>query len=258
MTIESPPWGCSLVRLKAVACRAKDRGYCSAEASYKSHHPREASWTTREVAVPLKHGEAGATPVDAPNEDVAQWDRAPVFETGSHRYPSGSKLRSLSSSLVGTRLASPAPKPTNGRLQSWGSMPLVSTNVLLGSCLQVAKWEGVGLQNRLHVGNSFGDASRTIPTLESKPLQRSLMVKLITWSLWVQVPSLRPSTDGVTATSRSPKPLFKVQILVCALSCPDRKSLHTCLMVRQLSQKQSIAGSSPVCEQQLFQLARHE
>ena len=33
LTIESPPWGCSLVRLKAVACRAKDRGF-------KSHHPR--------------------------------------------------------------------------------------------------------------------------------------------------------------------------------------------------------------------------
>ena len=51
--------------------------------------------------------------------------------------------------------------------------------------------------------------------------------------------------------------MFEVQILVCALSCPHRRSLHTRLMVRQLSQEQSTTGSNLVCEQQLFQLARH-
>jgi hypothetical protein len=34
LKIELPPWGCSLA-VKAVACRAKDRGF-------KSHHPRGA------------------------------------------------------------------------------------------------------------------------------------------------------------------------------------------------------------------------
>ncbi len=59
-------WGCSLVRFKAVACRAKDREYLRKPLRvYKSHHPRVALWTNRQVAVPLKHGEAGATPVKA-------------------------------------------------------------------------------------------------------------------------------------------------------------------------------------------------
>jgi hypothetical protein len=134
--------------------------------------------------------------------------------------------------------------------------------------LQVAKWEGVGLQNRLFVGHAFGNAARTIPTLESNLLQRSLMAKPQAHNLVIAGISFGDAyandsrrgdqcTDGVTATSRSPKSLFEVQILVCALSCPHRKSLHTRLMVRQLSQEQSTTGSNPVCEQQLFQLARH-
>jgi hypothetical protein len=45
-------------------------------------------------------------------------DRASVSEAEGRRYPSGSKLRSLSS-----------------------------------SCLQVAKWQGIGLQNRLFVSS---------------------------------------------------------------------------------------------------------
>ena|GEM_PF-5474126 len=62
-------------------------GTAARKLSYKSHHPRLiASWTTREVAVPLKHGEAGATPVDAPNEDVTQMDRVLASETSGHRY----------------------------------------------------------------------------------------------------------------------------------------------------------------------------
>jgi hypothetical protein len=36
--------------------------------------------------VPLKHGEAGATPVDASNEDVAQMDRALVSDASCHRF----------------------------------------------------------------------------------------------------------------------------------------------------------------------------
>lgn len=64
--------------------------------------------------MPLKHGEAGATPVDASNEDVAQADRAPASEAGSHRF----------------------------------DPPHLHPN------LQVAKWEGVGLQNRLFVGST--------------------------------------------------------------------------------------------------------
>lgn len=51
-------WGCSLVRFKAVACRAKDR-------EFKSHHPRVALWTNRQVALILSQREAGATPVKA-------------------------------------------------------------------------------------------------------------------------------------------------------------------------------------------------
>ena len=76
---ESPPWGCSLVWLKAVACRAKDRGF-------KSHHPRVALWTNREVVLVLSQKEAGATPVKAPNEDVTQMDRVLVSEASGHRF----------------------------------------------------------------------------------------------------------------------------------------------------------------------------
>ena len=62
-------------------------GTAARKLSYKSHLPRLiASWMNREVAVPLKHGEAGATPVDAPNEDVTQMDRVLVSETSGHRY----------------------------------------------------------------------------------------------------------------------------------------------------------------------------
>lgn len=111
---ESPPWGCSLVRLKAVACRAKDRGF-------KSHHPRAALWTNRKVVLVLSQKEAGATPVKAPNEDVAQRSRAPVSEAGSHRY----RFAEASYDPCHPRswkLASLAPKPTNGRLQDWGTL----------------------------------------------------------------------------------------------------------------------------------------
>ncbi len=42
-----------------------------------------------------------------------------------------------------------------------------------------------------------------------------------------------------------------------ALSCPDRKSLHTRLMVRQLSLKQSMHVQFLFMNQQLFQLTWH-
>ncbi len=64
-------------------------------------------------------------------------------------------------------------------------------------------------------------------------------------------------TDGVTAAPGSPKPLVRVQILVCALLCPNRKSLHTRLMVRQLSLKQSMQVRFLFMNQQLFQLTWH-
>ena len=74
-----------------------------------------------------------------------------------------SQVQSLSSSLMGTRLASPAPKPTNGRLQSWGSIPHVST-------------KPPGRQ----VGRRWS-AKPTIRGFDSHPgvqlLQRSLMAK---------------------------------------------------------------------------------
>lgn len=64
-------------------------------------------------------------------------------------------------------------------------------------------------------------------------------------------------TDGVTAALGSPKPLVRVQILVCALPCPNRKSLHIRLMVRQLSLKQSMQVQFLFMNQQLFQLTWH-
>ena len=166
MKTESPPWGCSLVWLKAVACRAKDRGF-------KSHLPRlVASWTNREVAVPLKHGEAGATPVDAPNEDVAQMERAPVSEAGSHRFdpchPRSWEWIGITCSETNKRTVAGLGYPPGRQSLQFPTFP---------PNLQVAKWEGVGLQNRLLVGNACGNASRTIPTLESKLLQRSLTAK---------------------------------------------------------------------------------
>lgn len=62
------------------------------------------------------------------------------------------------------------------------------------------------------------------------------------------------------ATPQSPKLLFWVQVLVSALPCPNRKSLHTRLTVRQLSLKQSMqvcpGGHAPltipVCESTAF------
>lgn len=73
----------------------------------------------REVVLVLSQKEAGATPVKASNEDVTQMDRVLASEASSHRFdpchPRSWKLASL------------APKPTNGRLQDWGSIPHVST-----------------------------------------------------------------------------------------------------------------------------------
>ena len=74
-----------------------------------------------------------------------------------------SQVQILSSSLVGTRLASPAPKPTNGRLQDWGSIPLVST-----------KPPGRQVERRW---SAKPTSESSILSLESKPLQRSLMAK---------------------------------------------------------------------------------
>ncbi len=86
-------------------------------------------------------------------------------------------------------------------------------------------------------------------------LQCSLIAKLQAHNL-VDVGSTPTTatkcTDGVTATPQSPKLLFWVQILVCALPCPDRKSLHTRLMVRQLSLKQSMQVQFLCVNQQLF------
>ena len=59
------------------------------------------------------------------------------------------------------------------------------------------------------------------------------------------------------ATPQSPKLLFWVQVLVSALPCPERKSLHTRLMVRQLSLKQSMQVRFLCVNQQLFQLTWH-
>lgn|GEM_PF-6669510 len=64
-------------------------------------------------------------------------------------------------------------------------------------------------------------------------------------------------TDGVMAALGSPKPLVRVQILVCALPFPNRKSLHTRLMVRKLSLKQSMQVQFLCVNQQLFPLTRH-
>ena len=162
--------------VKAVACRAKDRGF-------KSHLPRfVASWTNREVAVPLKHGEAGATPVDAPNEDVAQRSRAPVSEAGSHRFDP-CHPRSWE------QLASLAPKPTNGRLQDWGTLregkptiPHVST-------------KSPGRQ----VGRRWS-AKPTTRGFDSHPgvqsLQRSLMVKPQAHNLVIASSSLAAATNA--------------------------------------------------------------
>ena len=77
--------------------------------------------------MPLKHGEAGATPVDAPNEDVAQIDRVLVSETSGHRYRFAEASYDPVILARGNGLASLAPKSTNGRLQDWGSIPHVST-----------------------------------------------------------------------------------------------------------------------------------
>lgn len=44
--------------VRAIACRAIG-------CEFKSRYSRVALWTTRQVAVPLKHREAGATPVEA-------------------------------------------------------------------------------------------------------------------------------------------------------------------------------------------------
>ena len=129
----------------------------------------------REVAVPLKHGEAGATPVDAPNEEVTQMDRVLVSETSGHRY----RFAEASYDPCHPRswkLASLAPKPTNGRLQDWGtlregkaynSQRLDQISRSPSGLAKPAEGLGVGLQNRLFVGNAFGNASRTIPSLES-------------------------------------------------------------------------------------------
>ena len=75
-------------------------------------------------------------------------DRAPVFETGSHRF-NPCHPRSWGQGLV------MACSETN----KW-TVAFPGVQFPTSPHLQVAKWEGVGLQNRLFVGS--------IPTLESK------------------------------------------------------------------------------------------
>lgn len=53
---------------RAIACRAIG-------CEFDSRYSRAALWTTREVAVPLKHREAGAIPVEAP-----KWSGSQVVE----------------------------------------------------------------------------------------------------------------------------------------------------------------------------------
>ncbi len=114
--------------------------------------------------------------------------------------------------------------------------------------------------------NANAYTSNSRPGLQA--LQRHLMIRYLahnreyTGSTPV---AATKCTDGVMAALGSPKPLVRVsptetlreQILVCALPCPNRKSLHTHLTVRQLSLKQSMQVQFLCVNQQLFSLTRH-
>lgn len=105
---------------------------------------------------------------------------------------------------------------------------------------------------RVPFGNAYANKSRPgLQALQCSDLRQSLELHNLVYVGSTPIAATK-CTDGVMATPQSPKLLFWVQILVCALPCPNRKSLHTRLMVRQLSLKQSLAGSIPVYESTAF------
>ena len=134
-----------------------------------------------------------------------------------------------------------------------GSIPVVL--VVCPGRLMVGCWSAKPTV-RVPFGNANANDSR--PGLQT--LQCSLTAKPQAHNLVYASSTLATATkctDGVMATPQSPKLLFWVQVLVCALPCPNRKSLHTSRMVRQLSLKQSMQVQFLCVNQQLFQLTWH-
>jgi hypothetical protein len=84
------------------------------------------------------------------------------------------------------------------------------------------------LRRRRYANDSHPGVQSLQRSLMAKPQAHNLVIASISFGDAYANKSRRcdQCTDGVTATSRSPKPLFEVQILVCALLCKLKTCWH--------------------------------